>query len=76
MQAFLKYHLSNFKRISVPLRQVMLPIPGFVVAFINGMLAFVDETTRAKFGMVRDASGLAKACGVPSEVLPSTLRAY
>ena len=54
----------------------MLPIPGFVVKLINGMLAFVDETTRAKFGMVRDAHGLAEACGVPSESLPSTLRAY
>jgi len=54
----------------------MLPIPGFVVAFINGLLAFVDETTRAKFCMVRDASGLAKACGVLPEVLPATLRAH
>ena len=57
-------------------RTVMLPIPGFVVAFIDGMLAFVDETTRAKFGMVRDAAGLAEVCGVPPKVLPPTLLAY
>ena len=57
-------------------RTVMLPIPGFVVSCINGMLSFVDETTRAKFSMVRDAAGLAGACGIPVETLPAQLRAY
>lgn len=54
----------------------MLPIPGYVVTIVNGMLAFVDETTRRKFGMVRDSAGLAEACEVQLETLPLTLRAY